>query len=148
METIKYYHKNSDVLAFKKETDSEGFSSERTYDENGYQLTYKNSNGYSSKRTYDEKGNQLTYKDSDGVSSEKTYDEKGNVLTHKDSYGYSWERTCDEKANELTYKNSDGFFRIKGKNVSKEEFEEFIHNHKRPCAGKKVIVDGVEYELK
>ena len=127
MKTIKYYHKNSDVVAFKKETYSNGYSCERTYDENGNQLTYKDSFNYSEEHTYDENGNQLTYKDSDGYSCERTYDENGNVLT---------------------FKNSKGYFRIKGKQVTEEEFEAFIHNQNRPLVGKKVLVDGAEYELK
>ena len=106
METIKYYHKNSDVVAFEKETDSEGYS------------------------------------------SEYTYDEKGNERTFKDSKGFSCERTYDKKGNKLTYKNSDGFFEIKEKEVTKEEYEAFINNQNRPLVGKKVLVDGVEYELK
>ena len=103
METIKYYHKNSDVVAFKKETYSRGFSTERTYDENG------------------------------------------NVRTFKNSDGYSWERTYDKKDNERTYKNSEGVYAIKGKKVTKEQFEAFIH---RPLVGKKIKVDDIEYELK
>ena len=45
MEKIKYYHKNSDVLAFKKETYSDGYSYENTYDKKGNELTFKDSNG-------------------------------------------------------------------------------------------------------
>lgn len=85
------------------------------------------------------------FKDSNGVSYERTYDDKGNILTFKDSHGYSSERTYDDKGNELTYKNSNRRYRIKGKEVTKKQFEAFVS---RPCAGKKVIVDGVEYELK
>jgi hypothetical protein len=33
----------------------------------GNVLTYNSSKGYSDERTYDEKGNELTYKNSDGV---------------------------------------------------------------------------------
>ena len=127
METIEYYHENSNVLSFKKVTDSDGLSWESTYDEKGNQRTYKNSNGF---------------------TRESTYDEKGNELTFKDSKGYSWERTYDEKGNVRTYKDSNGYFRIKGKSVTKKEFEEFINNQNRQLVGKKVLVDGVEYELK
>lgn len=63
----------------------------------------------------------------------------------KNSNGYSYESTYDDKGNELTFKNSKGYFSIKDKEVSKQEFENFVN---RPCVGKKVIVDGVEYELK
>lgn len=126
MET-KYYHKNSDVVAFKK---------------------IKNSNGYSWEATYDERGNPLTFKNLDGYSWEYTYDERGNKLTYKNSGDYSSESTYDKKGNRLTYKDTNGNFEIKGQRVTKEEFEEFINNQNRPCVGKKVIVDGIEYELK
>ena len=101
------------------------------------------------KTTYYHKNSEVVafekFKDSKGVSYEITYDDKGNILTYKDSDGYSYERTYDDKGNELTYKNSDGYFSIKCKEVSKQELENFVN---RPCVGKKVIVDGVEYELK
>ena len=101
--TTKYYHKNSDLLAFER---------------------YENSNGYWWESTYDDNCNQLTFKTSNGYWTESTYYNKGN---------------------ELTYKDSEGCFKIKGKEVTKQEFENFIN---RPCVGKKVIVDGVEYQLK
>ena len=131
MKTIKYYHKNSDVVAFKKETYSDGYSYESTYDEKGNVLTYKDLFNYSEEHTYDENGNKLTFKDSNGCSYERTYDENGNQLTYKDSEGFSCERTYDENGKVLTYKNSNGSFMIKGKIVTKEEFESFIHNQKK-----------------
>ena len=85
MKTIKYYHKNSDVIAYQKETYGSGSWSERTYDENG---------------------NILTFKDSDGYCNERTYDENGKLLT---------------------FKNSKGKYEIKGKEVTKEEFEAFVN---------------------
>ena len=33
MKTIKYYHKNSDIVAYKKEVYGNGYWYERTYDE-------------------------------------------------------------------------------------------------------------------
>ena len=69
-------------------------SFEKTYDENGNQLTYKDSKGFSNERTYDENGNQLTYKDSNGFSNERTYDDDGNVLTYKNSQGAIIKRIC------------------------------------------------------
>jgi len=45
MKTEKAYHKNSDVLKWKRKTDSAGFSFERTYNEQGQEETYKNSDG-------------------------------------------------------------------------------------------------------
>jgi hypothetical protein len=76
--------------------------------------------------TYDENGNELTYKDSEG-SYEFTYDKNGNELTFKNSAGYWSEFTYDKKGKEETYKNSDGYYLIKGKKVTKKEFEAFIN---------------------
>lgn len=67
METIEYYHENSDVVSYRKEIYDDGYWSEKTYDEKGNLLTFKNSDGYSFELTYDEKGNQLTFKDSDNI---------------------------------------------------------------------------------
>ena len=46
MKTIKYYHRNSDVVAYKKEIYEDVYWYERTYDENGKPLTFENSEGY------------------------------------------------------------------------------------------------------
>ena len=75
---------------------------------NGYIVYDECVLGIWSERSYDEKGNQLTFKDSNGRSWERTYDEKGNSLTFKDSNGTSWEKTYDEKGNCLTFKHSNG----------------------------------------
>jgi hypothetical protein len=40
------YHKNSDVIKWKRKTHSNGLSSEYTYNEQGEELTYKDSSGY------------------------------------------------------------------------------------------------------
>ena len=61
--------------------------SERTYNDRGDLLTFKNSDGDWSERTYDDKGNELTYKLSNGYWCESTYDDKGDQLTFKDSNG-------------------------------------------------------------
>ena len=45
MKTIKYYHKNSNIVAYQKEIYDDGYWFERTYDENGNILTFKNSYG-------------------------------------------------------------------------------------------------------
>ena len=99
---------------------------------------HKNSNGVAFERI----------KDSYGFSCERTFDENGNVLTFKNSDGFSWEKTWDKNGNQLTYKDSNDHFEIKCKSVTKEKFENFINNQNRPCVGKKVVVDGIEYELK
>ena len=66
MKKIEYYHKNSDVIAYEKIINEDGCWFEKTYNERGRVLTYKDSDGYWEERTYDEKGNELTYKDSYG----------------------------------------------------------------------------------
>ena len=96
------YDENGNELTYKN---SSGFSRESTYDENGNELTCRNSNGFSWESTYSERGNELTFKNSDGYSSESTYDERGNKLTYKNSDGYSW--GCREDSNEDTFKVSD-----------------------------------------
>ena len=125
--TTKYYHKNSNVVAFERIERGNGYWFEKTYDERGNLLTYKNSNGLWFERTYDERDNELTFKNSDGFWVERTYDERGK---------------------ELIYKNSNGYFGIKGKDVTEGEFNKFITNKNRPCIGKKVVIDGIEYEFK
>ena len=122
----KYYHKFTGLVAFIR-TEFIGYWQERTYDKRTNELTYKDSQGFSWERTYDEFRNELTYKDSSGTTRERTYDESGNPLTYKDSEGY---------------------YSIKGTPVTKAAFEAFINKPARPCVGKKVMVDGVEYELK
>ena len=78
METTKYYHKNSDVVAFERVKDSDGYWNECTYDHKGNQLTYKNSNGFSCESTYDDNGNQLTFKNSNGY-----FEIKGEEVTEQ-----------------------------------------------------------------
>lgn len=67
MKTVKYYHKNSPVVAYERATYYDGFWNEYTYDKKGNQLTFKDSYGYLAESTYDEKGNVLTYKNSNGL---------------------------------------------------------------------------------
>ena len=69
MKKIEYYYKNSDVVAYQKIIYDSGYWYEKTYDENGNELTFKN---YA------------------GDWNEKTYDNKGNIITFKDSYGLFW----------------------------------------------------------
>jgi YD repeat-containing protein len=86
---------------------------------------YKDSDGFWSERTYDEKGNILTYKNSDGYWREYTYDKKGKALTFKDSSGYWSEYTRDEKGNLLTYKDSKGVTR--GFDIPEYTMEELVN---------------------
>ncbi len=66
-EGLTLYNKEGKRV-YEFDTYSDRYSSERTYDSNGNELTYKNSDGYSSESTYDSNGKELTYKDSNGVS--------------------------------------------------------------------------------
>jgi YD repeat-containing protein len=107
MKTEIAYHKNSDVIKWKRITHSNDFNSEYTYNEQGKVLTFKNSNDFSCEYIYNEQGKVLTFKDSDGYSSERTYNEQGQKETFKDS---------------------NGIYVIKGEKVSKEEFEAFVND--------------------
>lgn len=96
-----------------------------TCDKEG-RVIISNDAGYSwSESTWDDKGNRLTYKDNDGFWLESTYDDKGNRLTHENSAGSWHEHTYDENGNEIAYKTCKSFYGIKGKEVSKEEYEKF-----------------------
>ena len=53
--------------------------------------------------------------------------------------GYNYERTYNEQGQQLTFKNSSGYYAIKGKRVTKEEFEAFVNNDI-------IEVNGVKYK--
>jgi YD repeat-containing protein len=65
-EDLKLYNKAGNTIY--KFIINKIISSERTYDNDGNQLTYKDSDGYSYGYTYDSNGNELTFKNSDGYS--------------------------------------------------------------------------------
>ena len=48
----------------------------------------------------------------------------------------------------VEYANGYKSWYINGKKYSEQEFNEYINNQNKPCLGKKVIVDGIEYELR
>ena len=83
---IRLYHKNGEV-SIRYLEDSKGDWFESTYDDNGNELTYKNSSGYWDECTYDDNSNELTYKSSSGYWRESTYDDNGNELTFENSKG-------------------------------------------------------------
>ena len=74
----------------------------------------------------DKKGNKIYEQNENGDWCEWTYDNNNNRLTGKTSCGYWCKRTYDNNKNELTYKNSSGYHEIKGKKVTKEEYEAFL----------------------
>ena len=75
---IKAYHKNSDIVAYHK-YEKKDLIKERTFDENGYLLTFKDATGYSYDCTLDENGNEIAFKNSDGF-----YQVKGNKVTKEE----------------------------------------------------------------
>jgi YD repeat-containing protein len=79
MREFKAYHKNSDVVKYKRYEGSSVYSYEYTYNEQGKALTYKNSSGYSHEYTYNEQGKALTYKNSSGE-----YKIKGEFVTKQE----------------------------------------------------------------
>lgn len=58
----------------------------RSYDEQGNELTHKNSDGYWHEFTYDAAGRLLTCKRSDGHWYARTYDTGGHLLTFEDGF--------------------------------------------------------------
>jgi hypothetical protein len=54
-------------------------------------------------------------------------DKRGNVIYNQNEYGDWYESTYNEKGKELTFKTSDGYYSIKRKKVTKEEFEVFVN---------------------
>jgi hypothetical protein len=76
------------------------------------------------------------------------YHKNSDVIGFKkvETDDYSFEYTYDKNDNELTYKNSDGEYRIKGKYVTEEEYENFVNA--KPLLEKKVIIENHEYTLK
>jgi len=87
-ENLKLYNKEGNIL-YDFYFNPNSISTEYTYNQNGNQLTFKNSNGYKWEKTFNLNGRELTFKDSDGISWEYTYDENGNELTYKHSNGIS-----------------------------------------------------------
>jgi len=83
-----------------------------------------------------------------GVLCEYTYDENGKPLSYKTSNGYSSKTTRDKNGNEVAFKNSNGYYNIKGKKVTKEEYESFINqlNYKN-LDDKEVEIEGIKYKL-
>ena len=79
MKTEIAYHKNSDVVKWKRRTHSDDSTYEYTYNEQGKLLTYKSSNGYNYERTYNEQGQEETYKNSNGY-----YRIKGKYVTREE----------------------------------------------------------------
>ena len=79
----------------------------------------------------DNKGNEIYKQWKDGNWSERTYDDNGNEIYRQVESGFWWEWTYDDNNNCLTCKDSNGFHYIKGKEVTKREYEAFINNKEK-----------------
>jgi YD repeat-containing protein len=128
MDVIFKYKENKNMSIELKITDLENVQFPIVIkDKNGNEIYKQFKDGNWWEKTYDDNGNELTYKNSDGYWEQYTYNENGKELTCKDSNGYWSEYTYDDNNNELTYKNSDDYYQIKGKGVTKEEYEAFVN---------------------
>ena len=58
-------------------------------------------------------------------------DTRGNEIYRQVESGFWWEWTYDDNNNCLTCKDSNGFHYIKGKEVTKREYEAFINNKEK-----------------
>ena len=92
---------------------------------------------------YHENGNKSyefkTY--SDGFAEELIFDKNGKRLTCKDIYGYSSLFTRDEYGHELAYKDSNGYYTIKDKKATQEEYEAFIQELEKPKTAMQELID-------
>lgn len=96
------------ILRGKSIAKEDGYKITSTYDNEDRELTHKNTKtGFWVEMSYDDNGDELSYKDSEGFIRVSTYDERGNRLTYEHG-DYSWVATYDEKDRVLTHKNSDG----------------------------------------
>ena len=97
------------------------------YDAWGNLLTFKGADGHWHECTYNANGRILTRKDSYGNWYERTFDANGYESSYKCSDGHWSECTRDADGKELTYKDSYDTYKIKGKSVTKEQFEAFVN---------------------
>ena len=94
----------------------------------------------------DNKGNEIYKQWKDGNWSERTYDDNGNEIYRQVESGFWWEWTYDDNNNCLTCKDSNGFHYIKGKEVTKREYEAFINN-KEQMSNKQSSIEWLEKEI-
>jgi hypothetical protein len=101
----------------------------------------------------DKKGNEIYFESSHGYWIKKEYKDDKQVY-YENSDGYWWKSEWKE-GNEIYYENSEGYwFKSKfndGNEIYYEDRDGIIRDNRpkeRPCVGKKVTIDGVEYELK
>lgn len=81
----------------------------------------------------DKNGKEIYFEDSDGDWWKKEYKD-GNEIYYENSDGYWWKKEYKE-GNLIYFEDRIGII-------------EDYRPKKRPCVGKKVTIDGVDYELK
>ena len=104
----------------------------RIKDKDGNQIYFEDINTYWSKSEYKD-GNEIYYENSDGFWYKKEFKD-GKEVYYEDSNEF-WSKREYKDGNQIYFENSEGIIED---NRPKE----------RPCVGKKVTIDGVEYELK
>jgi len=102
-------------------------------DSNGNRLYHERSNGCWNKNEYDSNGKVIYWEDSNGHWNKREYDSNGKVIYYENSGGYWIKNEYDSNGKEIYYENSEGFIEDK---------------RPKPCEGKTVTIDGIEYELK
>ena len=84
----------------------------------------------------------------------KIKDKDGNLIYYEESNGYSWKKEYKD-GQEVYFENSNGYWCKReykdGEEIYYENSKGVIQDDRqkeRPCIGKKVIIEGIEYELK
>ena len=85
---------------------------------------YESYNGRWIERTFDDNGKELTFKNSNGDWYEYTRDDQGNPLTYRNCHCYWYKKTYDDKGKELTFKDSEG--KLRGFDIPEYTMEELV----------------------
>ena len=68
--------------------------------------------------------------------------------TNGSKYWYMNGKLHRDNGPAIEFANGDKEWWVNGKNYSEQSFNNYIKKQNKPCLGKKVIVDGIEYELR
>ena len=80
----------------------------------------------------------------------KFHRENGPAIEHSDGYKSWWINGQRHRIDGPAIEWDDGYkeWCINGKQYTEQSFNEYINKQNKPCLGKKIIVDGIEYELR